>query len=135
MASRARVVAGPDSRQFWEGVAEGRLMIQRCADCGVLRHPPTLRCRECGSFATDYIEASGKGTVFSFGVPRHPPSSQNPLGTIFAVVSLDEGVRMFSNVVGSDPSEVHIGMPVTISFERYESNDVLPLFRAAPQES
>lgn len=114
---------------FWEGVDAGRLLLQRCRGCHRFRHPPALRCARCGATGWDEVESSGRGTVYAFGIPRHPEVAVNPPGTIFVVVELEEGVRLVSNLVGADPAEVAIDRPVEVCFDRLASHDVLPLFR------
>ncbi|WP_218671286.1 Zn-ribbon domain-containing OB-fold protein [Microbispora sp. GKU 823] len=108
-------------------------MIQRCAGCGTLRHPPGPCCPHCGSFEWDTAEASGRGQVYSFVVAHHPrhPAFEYPL--IVAVVELDEGTRLITNLVGVEPGEVEIGMPVVLDWLDADPDLSLPVFR--PQEN
>jgi hypothetical protein len=105
-----------DSAFFWEGVDHGELRIQRCAACGTLRHPPRPVCPSCGSFEREFVVASGRGTVYSYVVHHHPavPGREHPFAV--ALVELEEGTRIVGNVVGCDPADVHVGMPVALTF-------------------
>jgi uncharacterized OB-fold protein len=117
-----------DTAFFWEGVKEHRLLIQRCSRCGALRHPPRPMCPACRALAWDVLEASGRGTVFSFVMPRHPPLPWFDGTYIVALVDLDEGTRLVSNLVGVEPDDASIGMPVVVRFEEFDDGVVLPVF-------
>ena len=120
-----------DTQFFWDGAKEHRLLIQRCAGCGTLRHPPRPMCPSCQSLEWDAVEASGRGTVYSFVMPRHPPLPWFDDGYIVALVELEEGTRLVTNLVGVEPAEVSIGLPVVVSFETFDGGLVLPLFTPA----
>lgn len=131
MTTRLRPVIGDDSRQFWQGVDDERLRLQHCEQCQTIHHPPVLRCRECGSFAFVWHDASGRGTVFSYGISRYPATPQSPEGTVHVVVELEEGVRIVSNLVRDEKLEapLEIGAPVEVLFDRLHSENLLPLFQ------
>ncbi|GGV01591.1 DNA-binding protein [Streptomyces filipinensis] len=140
-AARPRPVVDRDNAGFWQGVSEHRLLIQRCADCGTVRHPWLPGCNACGCLDWDTVEASGAGTVYSYVVMHHPPfpaftesghatDAAGPYAV--ALVELAEGVRMVSNVVGVPYDKVRIGLPVRAEFRTYEDAEgalVLPVFR------
>ncbi|WP_373294899.1 bifunctional MaoC family dehydratase N-terminal/OB-fold nucleic acid binding domain-containing protein [Streptomyces fuscichromogenes] len=131
---RPRPVVNRDNAGFWEGVAEERLLVQRCADCGTLRHPWLPGCNACGSLDWDTVESSGEGTVHSYVVMHHPPFPAFDPPYAVGLVELAEGVRMVSNVVGVPYDKVRIGLPVRVEFRRYEDAEgalTLPVFRAA----
>ncbi|MGW7254517.1 bifunctional MaoC family dehydratase N-terminal/OB-fold nucleic acid binding domain-containing protein [Streptomyces sp. NPDC054834] len=154
-ARRPRPVVNRDNAGFWEGVAEHRLLIQRCTGCGTLRHPWLPGCNACGCLDWDTVEAGGEGTVYSYVVMHHPPfpaftESDHATGAAgpYAVglVELAEGVRIVSNVVGVPYDKVRIGLPVRVEFRRYEADDdeadeadegaqVLPVFRVLESEA
>ena len=73
MSARLAPSMTPDTKFFWDGVREHRLLVQRCASCGALRHPPRPMCPACRSLAWETTEATGRGTVYSFVIPHHPP--------------------------------------------------------------
>jgi uncharacterized OB-fold protein len=128
-ARRPRPATSKDTEFFWEGAARGELLIQRCSSCGTLRHPPRPACGVCRSFEWDTVRASGRGEVYSHVTMHHPvvPPFEAPYDV--ALIDLEEGVRMVSNVVGIAPDEVRIGMPVEVVFEKVDDELTLPLFR------
>jgi len=128
---RPRPAITRDNAFWWEGVKAGTLLIQRCGGCGTLRHPPRPMCPRCLSLEWDTVEASGRGTVYSFVVSHHPqvPAFDYPLA--IALIELEEGTRLVSNVVDIDPADVHVGMPVEVVFEAVDDELTLPLFRPA----
>lgn len=129
--TRLRPPLGHDNRWWWEGINRGELLIQRCQRCGVLRHPPRPMCGACQSTEWDAVTASGRGTVYSHVVVHHPqfPGYEYPL--IAALIELEEGTRIVSNIVGMEPADVRIGMPVRLSIEAVDEQMQLPLFRRA----
>ncbi|MEV8451058.1 bifunctional MaoC family dehydratase N-terminal/OB-fold nucleic acid binding domain-containing protein [Streptomyces sp. NPDC052095] len=133
-AVRPRPVVNRDNAGFWQGVAEHRLLIQRCGGCGTLRFPWLPGCNACGGQEWDTVEASGEGTVHSHVVMHHPPFpafAPDGGGGPYAValIELAEGVRMVSNVVGVPYDKVRIGMPVRLEFLRTDPELELPVFR------
>lgn len=131
-AKRPRPAISPDNAFFWEGVERGELRIQRCGGCGRLRHPPAPMCPHCHSLAWDTLAASGRGTVYSFVVAHHPPIPPFDYPNLVVLVELEEGTRLVSNLVGVDPAEVSVGMPVEVAFTPVDDELVLPLFRPIP---
>jgi uncharacterized OB-fold protein len=129
--SRPRPVINRDNAGFWEGVAEHRLLIQRCGGCGTPRFPWLPGCGRCGSPDWDTVEASGSGSVFSYVVMHHPPFPAFDPPFAVGLVELAEGVRIVSNVVGVPHDEVRIGMPVELEFTCVDGEFELPVFRAA----
>lgn len=129
MTSRIAPTVSPDTQFFWDALREHRLLVQRCSDCGVLRHPPRPMCPGCNSLAWDAVESSGRGTVHSFVVPRHPPLPGFDDGYIVALVDLEEGTRIVSNLCEVAPDQAFVDMPVEVVFETFDDGLVLPLFR------
>jgi hypothetical protein len=117
-----------DTAFFWEGAKEHRLLVQRCADCHALRHPPRPMCPSCRSLEWDTVQSSGRGTVFSYVMPRHPPLPWFEGTYIVALVDLAEGTRLVTNLVGVEPADVSVGMPVVVHFEEFDDGLVLPMF-------
>ena len=128
-ARRPRPVATLDGRFFWEGIEQGKLLIQRCAACGELRHPPGPMCPKCHSLEWTVLEASGRGTVYSYVVAHHPPIPPFEYPNLIVLVALEEGARLVSNLVGISPEEVEIGMPVVCEIVEIEEGFKLPQFR------
>ncbi|GII02687.1 bifunctional MaoC family dehydratase N-terminal/OB-fold nucleic acid binding domain-containing protein [Planobispora takensis] len=128
-----RPAVNEDTAFFWEGAARGELRIQKCADCGQLRHPPGPMCPSCRSAARTYAVASGQGEVYSYVVHHHPPVPGRQAPFVVAVVELPEGVRIVGNVVDCPPSEVGIGMPLRVTYRQMDDELVLPMW--IPRES
>jgi uncharacterized protein len=125
-----RPPASPDTAFFWAGTQVGELRIQRCGDCGALRHPPGPACLSCGSTRNQgYIVAAGTGTVYSYVVHHHPPVPGKRLPMVIALVELAEGVRVMAELVGIEPERVEVGMPVRTAFLRIDDDLVLPGWR------
>jgi uncharacterized OB-fold protein/acyl dehydratase len=118
-----------DSRFFWEGVRRGELLFQRCADCGQVRHPPGPMCPECRSLQWEAMSSAGKGIVFSFVRHFHPNIPPFEPGHPVALIELDEGVRLVSDLVGIASEDVGIGLEVEVEFNRFDDDLVLPQFR------
>ena len=118
-----------DEEFFWQGVAEDKLLIARCASCSKLQHPPSPMCPVCGSTEWGAVEASGRGTVHSWIVSHHPTRPDDD-PRIVALVDLDEGTRLVTNLVDVDPSAVSNDMAVTVTFRELDGIK-LPQFRPA----
>jgi uncharacterized OB-fold protein/acyl dehydratase len=130
-AKRPRPAINPDNAFWFEAAKEHRLVIQRCATCESLRHPPGPCCPVCGSFEWDTVESTGEGTVYSYVVAHHPrhPAFDYPL--LIAVIELPEGTRLTANLTGVAPEDVEIGMPVSLEWLDADPDLTLPVFRPA----
>lgn len=115
-----------ETATYWEAARAGRLMIKSCRSCGQVHVYPRAMCPHCRSLDTEWIEASGKGTIYSWTVMRRasPPVA-------IAYVTLDEGVTMFTNIVDCDLDTLHVGQPVAVAFEEREGGLTVPVFRSA----
>lgn len=133
--NRPRPALTQDNTFFFEGAKEHKLLIQRCVACGVLRHPPRPSCAACRSFEWDTVEASGRGTIFSFVVNHYPqvPAFDYPL--VVALVELEEGTRLVANVRDITPETAAIGMAVQAEFEKFDDDLTLPVFRPVNEET
>jgi uncharacterized protein len=118
-----------DTEFFWQGTQAGELRIQTCNVCGARRHPPGPACPECGALDRGYVVASGRGTVFSYVVHRHPPVPGRELPILLVLVDLEEDVRMLGELLDTDPEKVEIGMPVGVDFQRVDDDLILPVWR------
>ncbi|MBA3741380.1 Zn-ribbon domain-containing OB-fold protein [Sporichthya sp.] len=119
-----------DNTPYWDGAARGELRLQRCAACGVARFYPRLLCPECWSDSVGWFTASGDGTVYSYSVVHRAPSANfaDAVPYVVALIDLDEGPRMLSNVEADDPEAVQIGDRVRVRFERVDENSAIPVF-------
>lgn len=125
-----------ESQAFWAGCKNRQLLIQRCTSCGDVRFPPSPVCPSCMSLDSEWVPASGKGEVWSF-VTFHQafhPAFERNIPYVVAVIELEEGVRMMSNIVGP-PEAVKIGMPVEVIFEDASPEITLPKFKPAAPEA
>jgi len=130
-ASRIKPPLTHDNRWWWEMAAEGKLGIQRCSDCQLLRHPPRPMCGQCHSLQWDSVEASGRGTICSYTVLTHPqfPGYDYPL--VIVLVDLEEGTRLLSQLVDCEPAAVDFGLPVQMHIQEDADGFKLPVFRLA----
>ena len=134
MATRLAPAISPDTAFFWNGLREHKLLIQRCGGCQTLRNPPRPMCPHCRSLDWDTIESSGRGTVYSYVMPHQPRFPFFDYPYIVALVALDEGVRLVSNLIGIAPADVTVGMAVEVSYQAFDGADgdlVLHQFRPA----
>ena len=122
-----------ETRGFWEACVRHELYVQRCRTCRTFRHPPRALCPACLSSDVEWVRASGRGTVYSFTVTyqNQAPGFRESLPYVLAVVELEEGPRMMTNVVGCAPDQVRIGMPVVVEFEDATPEITLATFRPA----
>ncbi len=123
----------PESLPYWDGAREHRLLVQKCADCGRHWHPPSTLCPGCGSRQNDWVAASGKGRVYSF-VTYHRVYNKgwkDELPYVVAVIELEEGARLLSNVIGIEPDDVVCDMAVQVVFDDVTGDVTLPKFRPA----
>ena len=120
----------PGTAAFWEGARAHKLLLPRCEACGRVHFYPRARCPHCGSSELTWIEASGRGSVYSFTVVQRPPSSafKSMVPYVVAIVALEEGPHLMTNIRGCPPHEVRIGMPVDVAWEDIEPATTLPYF-------
>jgi uncharacterized OB-fold protein len=137
MADKAVPVPTPETQPFWDGCAAGELRIQRCTDCGKPYFYPRPVCPACGSRNVEWFTASGRATLYSYVINhRAAPGFAGDVPYAIAVVQLEEGPRMMSNIVGlpATPETLVLDMPLQVTFET--RGDVsLPQFQPAETEA
>jgi uncharacterized protein len=118
------------SAPFWEATREQRLVLQWCEACEVSIFFPRAVCPTCLGSDLEWRPASGAGTVNAATVEHRPqnPAMAGMAPYVVALIDLDEGVRMLSNVVGCPPDTVTVGMKVTVVWEPLSDGRHLPLF-------
>ena len=128
---RPRPEPSATSQPFWDATLNGEFRIQHCTECGAHVFYPRVNCTECGSQALEWVVACGRGTVYSYTVARRPthPAFAERVPYVIAIVELDEGPRVTTNLVDCDPDTVRIGLPVELTFEAPVDGIALPLFR------
>jgi uncharacterized OB-fold protein len=116
--------------EYWEACARRELRLQRCSECARWRFPASANCPQCLSRGYEWRQVSGRGTVWSWIRMHRPyfPAMKDRLPYLVALISLEEGPRIMSTVVGTD--EVACDMPVAVDFEEIAGN-LLPVFRPA----
>lgn len=119
-----------DNREFWTGGRDGELRIIRCNDCGYCIHPPSPRCPRCLSDDVEPHAVSGLGRVYTYTVNQRAWSPGLEVPYVIAIVQLDEqpDLRLMTNIVGCDPDQIAIDMPVRVEF-REQGEAYVPVFR------
>jgi uncharacterized protein len=134
MPKRPLPEATPETREFWEGAKRGELRIQRCHNCGQAYFFPRPQCPNCMSKDVEWFTASGKGRLYSYVINHRPAYGfQDAAPYVIAVVQLDEGPRMMTNIIGVEPTpeKLPIDMPVEVVFEQQNDDITLPFWRPA----
>lgn len=125
-----------DTRPFWEGCRQHKLLFQKCAACGYVRWPAAVICPRCHSKESAWIESVGKGKIYTYTVFHevYQPSFARDVPYTVAVIALDDGPRFLSNIIGCPPAEVRIDMPVEVAWEDVTPEFSLPKFRPVKPE-
>lgn len=131
---------------FWQGCRAGELRLQHCAACNRFQFYPRIVCTGCGATALTWQAVSGRGRIASFTVVRRPLSAAYEAPYVVALIDLEEGPRLMSNIVDTDvseagkqagrtdewkPARVVVGARVEVQFEPWGADRVLPVFRIA----
>jgi uncharacterized OB-fold protein len=123
----------PESRPYWDAAAEGRLLLRSCSDCGTVHHYPRPFCPACWSENVEWVEASGRATLYTWSTvfvnDMYPFRERLPY--IAAVVDLEEGPRMMTNVVDAAPEDLSVGMALQVAFREVDDAVTAPVFRPA----
>lgn len=119
------------TEQYWAAAARGELLLQQCTVCGGSQHYPRLLCSACGSGELTWRTATGRGEVYTYTVAYRPASDAfaDVVPYVCALVDLDEGVRLLSNIVRVDVEDVNIGMRVEATFDGANGDNVVPCFQ------
>jgi hypothetical protein len=119
-------ISSPDNAPFWAAARERRLLIKRCTACGKAHFYPRSLCPFCFSDATEWVQASGAATIYSYTVMRRadPPY-------VMAFVTLDEGVSMMTNIVDADTDPLQIGQRVKLTWREAQDGTPVPMFAPA----
>jgi uncharacterized protein len=116
----------PETQAFWDGAAQGKLLIKKCRGCGEVHYYPRALCPFCGSDATEWQAAAGTGTLYSYSVMRR---AEVPYA--IAYVTLDEGVTMMTNLVDCDFDRLKIGQRMKVVFTPTDGGAPVPTFTPA----
>jgi uncharacterized OB-fold protein len=133
MADYAKPIPHADeaSAPYFEGAKAHKLMLMQCQDCGLWRYPSRHHCSNCWSENTEWKEASGKGTVYTWAAMHqlYHPGFEPDLPYVIAVIELAEGPRIPTNIVGATSDELRVGMPVEVTFEDIDEEVSIPKFK------
>lgn len=135
MADKSRIplpVPTPETQHFWDGTRDGELRLQRCDACAEVYFPPRPFCPACSCRDVSVLKASGKATLYSYVINHRPhPGLDAPYS--IAVVTLDEGPRMMTNIVGTPqtPEALSLDMALEVTFEKMNDDITLPYFQPA----
>ena len=128
MSQMERTYSDPDINMetavYWESAKNGKLLVKTCKACGKLHYYPRTICPHCLSSDTDWVEASGRGSIYTYSVMR-----RTEIPYVIAYVTLEEGVTMLSNIVECDVDDVTVGQAVEVVFRDTEGGLALPVFR------
>ena len=122
-----------ETKPYWDLCRQGQLLIQKCDKCDEYQFYPRGICANCWSGDIKWVRSSGKGTVWTFTVTYQNRTAGfvDEIPYVLALVELEEGVRMFTNIVECEPSAVTIGMPVEVTFVKATDQITIPYFKPA----
>lgn len=124
--------SSPVSVPFWEGCRSQELRYQHCTDCGVANFPPTERCRQCLSASLEWTRSVGAGEIYSWTVVHRPVTADFEPPYAPAIVTLDEGYQMLTNIVGIAADALAVGLRVRVEFHAVGEDLILPYFTGSP---
>lgn len=120
----------PETAGFWKAAKKHKLVFQKCMSCGQKIYFPRLMCYDCFSSELEWIPSTGSGTVYSYTI-IHQQTIEGFAAEehyVYAIIELNEGVRMISNIINIEPTEVRIGMRVRVTFEEANNEISIPRF-------
>ena len=120
-----------ETQPYWDGCKQHELRVQKCAACGHHQFYPRLYCTTCMSDRVEWVKTSGRAKVLSYTIIYRPVTQAfaGDVPYVVALVTLDEGPQMMTNIVGCEPEKVHIGMPVQVTFEDWTEEISVPKFK------
>jgi uncharacterized protein len=116
----------PETQAYWEAANTGQLLVKKCQDCGEFHHYPRDICPHCLSANTVWEKAAGTGTVYSFSI-----MGKGDTAYTLALITLDEGVTMMSNLVDCDAASLAINQRVRVVFKPATDAQAVPMFTPA----
>ncbi|MFT5098949.1 MAG: putative OB-fold protein [Candidatus Azotimanducaceae bacterium] len=138
MADKSKIpvpIPTPETVHFWEGAKNGELLLQKCDDCAHAYFPPRPFCPVCASKKVSVYQASGRGFLYSYVINERPhPAFDGPYS--IAIVQLEEGPRMMTNVVNVNqtPEALQLDMPLEVIFESLNEDISLPYFQPVGEQ-
>ena len=126
--------ASETSEPFWEATKEQRFLIQRCDACDAAIFYPREVCPQClSSDSLSWRESSGRGTIYAASVQEKPanPLMADRVPYVVALVELEDGIRLMSNVINCEPYDATVGKPVQLAWEPLSDGRHLPQWELA----
>lgn len=119
------------SQPFWDAAKKHKLVLKKCKDCGHIDHPPYLYCTNCMSDNSEWVEASGKGKLYAYAINEYmvPFPFWDDMPYVVAMIDLDEGVRMISNVIECEQDKLKNGMELEVVFDDVSEGFTLPKWK------
>lgn len=126
-----------ETAHYWRAAHDGRLEIQYCRACARHQFYPRRFCTRCLSDQVDWVQASGRGRIYTYTVCHVAghPAFESRVPYAIGMIELDENVRMLAGIVHSDVTRLSVGAPVQVCFERISDDIALPMFRLADDDS
>jgi uncharacterized OB-fold protein len=123
----------PETQVYWDGCRNHELLLQRCSQCRQVQFYPRIICTGCASDDLEWIKANGQGKILSYTIVRRAVSEayEPDVPYVVALIELNEGPTMMSNVVQCDPEALQIGDPVRVLFEDWSEDISIPQFSPA----
>jgi uncharacterized OB-fold protein len=125
----------PEAKPYWEGMKQSKLMLPECHDCRKTHFYPRIFCPHCHSRNLAWIEASGRGKLYAFEILYRSfnPAVKTPLPYVLAMIELEEGPRMLSNLINvkPDPNVIRCDMPVEVVFTKLNDDFTIAFFQPA----
>lgn len=120
-----------ETEPYWQAAKEGKLLLKRCRACNRPFFYPRTHCPRCWSAETEWMEASGRGAIYSYTVIAHSDVApfKDWLPYVVALIELDEGPHLVTNIVGCEPKDVTVGHRVEVVFEKVDDAVTLPKFQ------
>lgn len=120
-----------ETRHYWDGCNEGELRVQQCTDCGNIQFYPRVICANCMGNNIEWISSTGMGKIVSFSIVRRAVSKayEGDVPYVVALIELDEGPVMMTNIIQCEIEEVEIGLAVTVVFEQWSAEISVPKFK------
>jgi uncharacterized OB-fold protein len=126
-------IINEDNTPYWGYAREHQLRMQKCANCGYIRFPVSIVCPRCHSLEMEWTKLSGRGKVYSYIIyhQAYHPAYKDDIPYVVAIIQLDEGPRMESNITDCRLEDLRVGMPVELYFDDVTEDVSLPKFRPA----
>lgn len=134
--SKLKPRPAPESLPYWQAAREHRLSLPKCDACELFWFPPSNACRHCLSPRFHFEDVTGRGTIFSFVIFHrvYRQAFAESVPYVVALVELEEGPRLLTNILGVDPHDVRCDMPVEVVFDDLDEDCSIPKFRPVRRE-